>query len=83
MEPYHFSEARAPDPSRFSPHLAGSLALLKDAPAVVAESTLALLPYAARRELVALGVVRGGPTEGSAAADLHVTEYGRTLLSGS
>jgi hypothetical protein len=73
-----------PGRSRCSPsELAGSLALLRDAPAGAAEATIALLPYERRRELAVRGVVEAVDTSADKAAAVRVTEYGQRLICDS
>lgn len=56
--------------------LAETLRLLHGAPPGIAESTLALLPCDARRDLAAHGILNASADAGARAADIHITALG-------
>ena len=65
----------------FGPEIAAMLRLLRGASPGIAESTLALLPCAARRDLAAHGLLDPRADAGAGAADIHITPLGWQHIS--
>ena len=67
-------------PSGLPSELLDKLALLRDAPAGIAESTIALLPYGSRSALAAYQLIERIPAEPHQASEIRITDRGRALI---